>query len=86
MVPNAEVARAVAEAMIRGRQTPERMASYVLHVETDEKHPGKWVVWQGLPDPPPSKDGMIYLQAGGGGIEMKIDQCTGEVSDAHYSR
>jgi hypothetical protein len=62
------------------------MASYVLHVEQDERNPNKWAVWQGLPEPPPSADGTVILQVGGGGMAMRIDRCTGEVSKVHYVR
>ena len=72
LVPNATVAREIAEAIIRGRQTPERMSEYVLHVGIDKQDAGKWIVGQGIPPTPPSAEGSIVVTAGGGGITMRL--------------
>lgn len=81
LVPTEKVARGVAEAVISGRMSSERMAEYVLNVEQDEHDPDKWAVWQGVP---PNPDGTIT--GGGGGMQMRIDKCSGKISNAHYQR
>lgn len=86
LVPTEEVARGIAEAIIRARQSPEAMAGYVLYVEPDERDPRRWAVGQGLPELPPNPDGTITERVGGGGISMRIDRCTGEVSNVHFIR
>ncbi|QNP42553.1 hypothetical protein H9L15_10020 [Sphingomonas daechungensis] len=62
LVPNAQVARELAEVIIRSRQTPEQQARYVLHVEEDGKT--GWLVSQGLPDSPPDAKGSITVTFG----------------------
>ena len=86
IVPNATVARRVAEAIIRGRQTPEQMSKYVLYVAIDQQDAGKWMVGQGIPPTPPDAEGNITVTAGGGGIWIKIDRCNGQVSDVSFAR
>lgn len=51
LVPNAHVARELADVIIRGRQTPEERSRYVLHVEPDGET--GWFVFQGLPNGSP---------------------------------
>jgi hypothetical protein len=48
LVPNAHVARELAEAIIRSRQTAEQRSRYVLNVEQDGAT--GWTVFQSLPD------------------------------------
>ena len=84
LVPNAQVARAIGEAIIRSRQTAEQMSRYELQVEQGKS--GKWIVFQGLPDPPPDAQGNITVTMGGGGLGMEIDRCNGAVSNVHYQR
>ena len=86
LVPTAEVARGVAEAVISGRQSPEKRAGYVLHVARDERDPSKWAVWQGLHQPPPNADGSVTIALGGGGLSMRIDRCTGKIGRVRYVR
>jgi hypothetical protein len=83
MVATPTIARQLAEAVIRGIQTPEKMRKYVLHVED---YRGHWLIWQGLPQRAPNPDGSLTVSAGGGGLSMRVDKCTGEISDVHYSR
>ena len=83
LVPNAQVARELAEAVIRSRQTAEQRAKYSLHVEQDGAN--GWLVFQSLPDTP-GANGKITLTAGGGGLGMRIDRCNGAMSKVHYQR
>ena len=85
LVPNERVAREVAEAVLRARQTPEQMASFVLRVEQDARRADRWVVRQSHPESRPNADGEIFVRSGGG-MQMRIDKCTGRISDAHYQR
>ena len=95
-VPTAEVARGIAEEVIEKRHVriPETVVPksqipadrYILTVEADEHDPRKWRASQGLPPTPPTTDGTIVVTAGGGGMTMVIDRCTGEVSDIHFIR
>jgi hypothetical protein len=84
LVPNAQVARDLAEVIVRSRQTPEQRARYELHVEPDGET--GWVVFQGLPDGPPDANGNITVSAGGGGLGMRINRCTGAMSKVYYQR
>jgi hypothetical protein len=85
LVPNPQVARELAEVIIRSRQTPEqRAAGYELHVEPDGET--GWVVFQGLPNGPPDAIGNITVSAGGGGVGMRINRCTGAMSNVYYQR
>jgi hypothetical protein len=84
LVPNAQVARELADVVIRNRQTAERRARYSLHVEKDGTT--GWLVFQSLPDSPPDGNGKITVTAGGGGLAMRIDRCNGAMSEVHYQR
>jgi hypothetical protein len=84
LVPTEEVARGIAEAILRARLSPEAMAGYVLHIERDERNPRKWLVALRLRELPPNPDGTITEAFGGSGMSMKIDRCTGQVSHVHY--
>ena len=86
VAPDEAAARRIAEAVIAGRPHPPRRR-YVLHVRRDGEDPSQWIASQGLPPPrrrPPP--GSIYVRAGGGGLGMRIDRCTGAVSRLHYQR
>jgi hypothetical protein len=83
-VPSEQVARELAEVIIRSRQTPEQRSRYVLHVEQDGET--GWVVYQSLPDSPPDADGKITVSAGGGGLGMRINRCSGAMSSVYYQR
>jgi hypothetical protein len=56
----------------------------VLHVEQDGET--GWVVYQSLPDSPPDADGKITVSAGGGGLGMRINRCSGAMSSVYYQR
>ena len=84
LVPNAHVALALADVIIRGRQTPEERSRYLLHVEPDGET--GWFVFQGLPNGPPDAKGNVTVTAGGGGLGMRIDKCNGEISSVYYQR
>ena len=86
LVGTRKIARGIAEAIIRSRETPATIARYRLHVGKDQEDSGKWAVWQGLPDLPSRTNGAIWVRSGGGGMEMRIDKCNGQVSDLHYMR
>jgi len=91
---DAAAARRIAETIIRNisdlRPRPHRAAdrtAYVLRVEPDWDDAGRWVAVQALPPPPPPRHrGELVVQAGGGGLEFRIDRCTGAISRMHYSR
>jgi hypothetical protein len=62
------------------------MAKFVLSVEEDPADANLWMVGQGPPPEPPSPEGQINVRAGGGGLTMRIDKCTAQISDVHYIR
>ena len=84
LVPNAQVARELADAIIRSRQTAEQRSRYLLQVEQDGA--GGWTVFQSLPDSPPDAKGNVTVTAGGGGLGMRIDRCNGAMSKVYYQR
>lgn len=84
LVPNAQVARELAEAIIRSRQTAEQRSRYVLHVEQDGTT--GWVVFQSLPDSRTDANGNLTITAGGGGLGMRIDRCNGAMGRVYYQR
>jgi len=82
-VPRAEVARKIAEAVIGARQRPEVRMRYNLRVETE---PGVWLAYQSLRSSVQRVHNGFIVTYGGGGIAMRIDRCTGEISEMHYQR
>ena len=84
LVPNAQVARELAEAVIRSRQTAEHRSRYVLRVKQDGTT--GWLVFQSLRDSRANGNGEIRVNAGGGGLGMRIDRCTGAMSRFVYQR
>ena len=78
VAPDHEAARRIAVREIAARPRPGR---FVLHVFPDERNPGLWHAWQS----PPAVPGRGTIR-GGGGISMRIDRCTGAVSNLHYQR
>lgn len=84
LVPNAHVARELAEAIIRSRQTAEQRSRYVLNVEQDGAT--GWTVFQSLPDARPDGKGNITVSAGGGGLGRRVNRCNGAMSRVHYQR
>ena len=77
VVPTAEVARGIFAAVARPLQSEAAASGYVLTIADQGV---AWVVYQALPNPP----GVTTM--GGGGLEMRIDKCTGAISEMHYSR
>jgi hypothetical protein len=84
LVPNAEMARDLAEAIIRSRQTAQQRSRYVVHVEKDGAT--GWIVFQSLPDAGADATGKFTVTAGGGGLGIRIDRCNGAMSRVHYQR
>jgi len=84
LVPDAQVARDLATAIISSRQTPEQRSRYVLRVEQDGTT--GWLVFQSLPDAPAGENGKVTVTAGGGGLGMRIDRCNGAMSRVFYQR
>ena len=88
VAPNERAARRIAEAVIAGNPFPLRR-NFELRVRLDERDPGQWIAYQYLPDPPlrrPLRPGEVIVGRGGGGVEMRIDRCTGAISRLFYSR
>jgi hypothetical protein len=85
VAPDLAAARRIALAVIASRPGHPRQR-YVLRVMPDEDDPGQWLAFQSLPPPPPDGPGYVWVQAGGGGVGMRIDRCTGAISRLHYSR
>ena len=85
-VPDVRTAKAIATAVISARQTLKRSSKYRLVVEPDGDRPGGWVAFQSLPRPASRDPNSMVVIHGGGGLEMRIDRCTGEISNLHLSR
>lgn len=81
---DAERARLIASREIAARETAagHRRGRFILQVGQDGEHRGAWRVWQERLRLPEQQRAM----RGGGGITMRIDRCTGAVSDLHYQR
>ena len=86
VAPDRAAARRLAEAVLAGHQSPR--TRYVLNIEPDRDDPAHyWRAFQSLPPPRrPAPPGSIWVVAGGGGLGMRIDRCTGEVSELFYQR
>jgi hypothetical protein len=82
-VPDASMARSIALAVIAAHQKPDVSQKYVLEVEPDGTK--SWIVSQDIP-PVAQKNGDLLVTAGGGGISMHIDRCSGAISKAYYQR
>jgi hypothetical protein len=76
VAPDERAARRIAERVIAARPGPPRR-TYVLRVVPDRADPRLWVAFQVGPTPG---------TRGGGGLEMRIDRCTGAVGRLHHSR
>jgi len=73
-----ESARRIAAREIAARPRPGR---FILQIAQDSERRGAWRAWQELLRLPAQRH-----PRGGGGISMRIDRCTGAVSDLHYQR
>lgn len=82
-VPDAATARAIATAVIAAHQKPETSTRYNLHVEADGS--AGWIAYQATP-PERQPNGDTVLTAGGGGIEMHINRCSGAISRLYYEK
>jgi len=83
VAPDVAAARRIAEATIRNQAGSEAAAdaaarTYRLHVEADQDDANQWSAFQ-VPAGPGS-------HRGGGGLEFRIDRCTGAISRLHHSR
>jgi hypothetical protein len=83
LVPTAEAARQIAEAIITSKERPEYRSRYLLRVQPAQDNPAKWLALQELRGP----DGKELRNIrGGGGLGMLIDRCTAEASEVYYQR
>lgn len=83
---NEAAARRIAEAAIAARPHPARKR-YVLRIQPDDDDPGQWIAFQSRPEPRRREGpGWFRVTAGGGGLSMRIDRCTGAVSRLYYSK
>jgi hypothetical protein len=78
VVPTAEVAQGIFNAIAKPLQSEQVASRYVLTVFDDG---AAWGINQVLPAP---TDGSVIF--GGGGLTMRIDKCTGAISEMHYLR
>ena len=76
VVPTAEVARGIFTAV--AKQSEQVAGRYVLTIVDAG---AAWGAYQVLPAP---TDGSVIF--GGGGLTMRIDKCTGAISEMHYMR
>ena len=84
LVPNEQVARELANVIIRSRQSEQRRSQYSLRVEKDGAT--AWLVYQSLPDGRPDANGRIRVTSGGGGLAIRINRCNGAMSAVYYMR
>ncbi len=78
VVPTAKDAKAIF-SIVSSAIAPRRAKSQYALLSEDEGR--TWLLAEALSSPP---DGSV--QRGGGGLTMRIDKCTGAISDMHYSR
>ena len=80
LVPSAQVAREVAEAILRGRQSSEERSHFEIRVEP----PGTdaWDVVEIIPDRIEANGSVTHTD--GGGVAMRIDRCNGAIIFFHY--
>jgi len=71
VVPTAEVARDIFAAVAKPLQSEQAASGYVLTIADQG---AAWAVYRALPN------------RRGGGLEMRIDKCTGAISEMHYTR
>jgi hypothetical protein len=80
LVPSAQVAREIAEAVIRGRQTDKERSEFQLMVEPAGND--AWDVMQVIPDRIEA-DGTVTV-TNGGGLAIRIARCNGAILFVHY--
>ena len=78
VVPTAEVARGIFAAVAKPLQSEQTASAYVLTIADVGV---AWGVSQALPAP---TDGSAIR--GGGGLTMRIDKCTGAISEMYFIR
>jgi hypothetical protein len=82
-VPDVTTARAIALAVIAAHQKLEVSKRYNLKVERDGS--AGWIAFQTIP-PVAKPNGDTIVTAGGGGIEMHMDRCSGAISELYYQK
>ena len=80
LVPSAQVAREVGEAILRGRQSAEERSRYEIRVEAAGND--GWDVLELIPDRI-EPDGSV-THTDGGGLAIRIDRCNGAVIFFQY--
>ena len=80
LVPDAQVAREIAEAIIRGRQTEEERSQFQIMVEPAGID--AWDVVQVIPDRKEPNGTVTHTD--GGGVAIRIDRCSGAIIFFHY--
>jgi len=83
IVPDANTARQIAVAVIAAHQKRENSEKFELEVEPDGD--SSWLAYQYIP-PVKGRNGEIIVTDGGGGLSMKIDRCTGAISQVYYQK
>jgi hypothetical protein len=87
VAPDEAAARRIAKSTLAAGPVRHPNRRYALKVRPDPEDPGRWIAYQSQPPPRPDpRPGWLTVQAGGGGLGMRIDRCTGAVSDMHYQR
>ncbi len=80
LVPNAQVAREIAEAIVRARLTPAERA--LLEMRVDPLGADAWNVDLFIPDRI-EPDGSV-THTDGGGLAIRIDRCNGAILFFQY--
>ena len=85
VAPDAAAARRIAEGVISARPR-FGLNIYRVNVVPDPDHADRWLAYQSVvPDAPPTGRATGTMR-GGGGLAMRIDRCTGAVTDIHRQR
>jgi hypothetical protein len=85
VAPDEAAARRIAEAVISGRPR-FGLNIFRVNVIPDPDHPGRWLAYQSVVPGVPPTGRATPSTRGGGGLAMRIDRCTGAVSDLHRQR
>ena len=87
-VASPDTARAIFEAVARGLRGEEFLKLYDINLNDEVDH---WALFQS-PRPADSctgstpSDTICTVTSGGGGLTMRIDKCSGAISQVHYLR